>query len=79
TGDAAAHPYQVQPDHQPEDRSGRANVIGAGKAAGAMAEVEEKHWQGEIQGLVVEPYRYGPQWSRIEVVEASHPVPDDAG
>ncbi|WP_033976166.1 glycerate kinase type-2 family protein, partial [Pseudomonas aeruginosa] len=79
TAVAAGHPYQVLADHLPEDRSGRAIVIGAGKAAGAMAEVVEKHWQGEIQGLVVAPYRYGAQCSRIEVVEASHPVPDDAG
>ncbi|MCO3060356.1 DUF4147 domain-containing protein, partial [Pseudomonas aeruginosa] len=79
TAVAAGHPYQVLADHLPEDRSGRAIVIGAGKAAGAMAEVVEKHWQGEIRGLVVAPYRYGAQCSRIEVVEASHPVPDDAG
>lgn len=79
TAVAAGHPYQVLADHLPEDRSGRTIVIGAGKAAGAMAEVVEKHWQGEIQGLVVAPYRYGAQCSRIEVVEASHPVPDDAG
>ena len=71
TAVAAGHPYQVLADHLPEDRSRRAIVIGAGKAAGAMAEVVEKHWQGEIQGLVVAPYRYGAQCSRIEVVEAS--------
>ncbi|MGH8352381.1 MAG: DUF4147 domain-containing protein, partial [Pseudomonas sp.] len=48
----AAHPRQVLADHLPADRSGRVIVIGAGKAAAAMAEVIEEHWQGEISGLV---------------------------
>ncbi len=79
TAIAAAHPAQVLEQHLPIDKGGRTIVIGAGKAAGAMAEVAEKHWNGQVQGLVVAPYRYGAQCSRIEVVEASHPVPDDAG
>lgn len=75
----AAHPRQVLADHLPSDRSGRVIVIGAGKAAAAMAEVIEQEWQGEISGLVVTRYEHGANCRRIEVVEAAHPVPDAAG
>ncbi|WP_374981521.1 glycerate kinase [Pseudomonas solani] len=75
----AAHPRQVLADHLPADRSGRVIVIGAGKAAAAMAEVIEQEWQGEISGLVVTRYGHGANCRRIEVVEAAHPVPDAAG
>lgn len=75
----AAHPRQVLADHLPADRSGRVIVIGAGKAAAAMAEVIEAHWQGEISGLVVTRYEHGAHCQKIEVVEAAHPVPDAAG
>lgn len=79
TAIAAAHPQQVLADHLPADRSGRVIVIGAGKAAAAMAEVVEREWQGELAGLVVTRYGHGAACQRIEVVEAAHPVPDDAG
>ncbi|SDN90821.1 glycerate kinase type-2 family protein [Pseudomonas jinjuensis] len=79
TAIAAAHPAQVLARHLPRVHGGRTIVIGAGKAAGAMAEVAEQHWNGEVEGLVVAPYGYGADCKRIEVVEAAHPVPDDAG
>ena len=75
----AAHPYQVLADYLPSERSGRVIVIGAGKAAAAMAEVVEREWQGEVSGLVVTRYGHGAHCQKIEVVEAAHPVPDDAG
>ncbi|MDP2749145.1 DUF4147 domain-containing protein, partial [Pseudomonas sp.] len=75
----AAHPRQVLADYLPADRSGRVIVIGAGKAAAAMAEVIEQEWQGEVSGLVVTRYEHGANCNKIEVVEAAHPVPDDAG
>jgi len=75
----AAHPRQVLEAHLPADRSGRVIVIGAGKAAAAMAEVVERAWQGEVRGLVVTRYGHGASCSKIEVVEAAHPVPDAAG
>ncbi|HCN88967.1 MAG TPA: glycerate kinase, partial [Oxalobacteraceae bacterium] len=59
--------------------NGRTLVIGAGKGAAAMARVVEKNWQGEISGLVVTRYGHGAECNRIEVVEAAHPVPDQAG
>ncbi|MFC4863580.1 glycerate kinase type-2 family protein [Pseudomonas sp. MAHUQ-62] len=79
TAIAAAHPRQVLADHLPADRSGRVIVIGAGKAAAAMAEVIEQEWRGEISGLVVTRYGHGANCKKIEVVEAAHPVPDAAG
>jgi glycerate 2-kinase len=75
----AAHPRQVLADYLPSERSGRVIVIGAGKAAAAMAEVVEREWQGEVSGLVVTRYGHGAHCQKIEVVEAAHPVPDDAG
>ena len=79
TAIAAAHPRQVLADQLPADRSGRAIVIGAGKAAAAMAQAIEEAWEGELSGLVVTRYGHGADCRRIEVVEAAHPVPDDAG
>ena len=75
----AAHPQQVLEAHLPRDRSGRVIVIGAGKAAAAMAQVVERCWQGEVSGLVVTRYGHGAPCDKIEVVEAAHPVPDAAG
>ncbi|WP_263139396.1 glycerate kinase [Pseudomonas sp. RIT-PI-AD] len=75
----AAHPSRVLSAHLPEDRSGRAIVIGAGKAAAAMAAAFEAAWDGEVSGLVVTRYGHGADCRKIEVVEAAHPVPDDAG
>jgi glycerate 2-kinase len=63
----------------PPSATGRTLVIGAGKAAAAMAKVVEDQWQGAISGLVVTRYGHGTDCRQIEVVEASHPVPDDAG
>lgn len=58
---------------------GRTVVIGAGKAAAAMAREVEKHWSGPLTGLVVTRYGHGLPCQQIEVVEAAHPVPDQAG
>src|SRR5690349_4637474 len=58
---------------------GRTLVIGAGKGAAAMARTVEQHWQGELSGMVVTRYGHGAPCERIEVVEAAHPVPDEAG
>lgn len=66
--------YLPQPSPQ-----GRTLVIGAGKGAAAMAKVVEDRWQGEISGLVVTRYGHGADCKKIEVMEAGHPVPDEAG
>ena len=76
---AAAQPSHCVPPHLPAAPKGRLIVIGAGKASAAMAQAVEKHWPGELSGLVVTRYGYGVPCERIEIVEASHPVPDAAG
>src|SRR5271168_3866688 len=75
----AASPRRCLPAHLPPPPPGRTIVVGAGKAAGAMAKAVEDHWAGPLEGLVVTRYGHGAPCQRIEVVEASHPVPDAAG
>lgn len=59
---------------------GRTIVLGCGKAAGAMAEVAAAHLPGAVTGCVVTRFGHGARWptGAIEVIEASHPVPDAA-
>ncbi|MFC0139575.1 glycerate kinase [Erwinia mallotivora] len=75
----SAQPEHTIPTFLPENRQGRLVVLGAGKASAAMARVVEHYWQGELSGLVVTRYGYHVPCEKIEIVEASHPVPDDAG
>jgi len=79
TAVAAVSPGQCLPPQLPPPPKGRTVVIGAGKAAASMAQAVEANWQGELSGLVVTRYGHGAPCSRIEVVEAAHPVPDAAG
>ena len=79
TAIAAAQPHRCIPDHLPATPKGRLVVIGAGKASAAMARAVEQHWDGELSGLVVTRYGYTVPCERIEIVEAAHPVPDNAG
>jgi hydroxypyruvate reductase len=79
---ASAQPALCLPPHLPAPESlgqGRLVVIGAGKASAAMARALEDHWHGPLSGLVVTRYGYAVPCSRVEIVEASHPVPDEAG
>ncbi|WP_426088873.1 glycerate kinase type-2 family protein [Janthinobacterium sp. PSPC1-1] len=75
----AAQPSHCIPPHLPPAPKGRLIVIGAGKASAAMAQAVERHWPGPLSGLVVTRYGYTVPCERIEIVEASHPVPDSAG
>ena len=54
-------------------------MLGAGKAAAAMARAVERHMAGQLEGLVVTRYGHAVPCAAIEVVEAAHPVPDAAG
>lgn len=74
-----AMPSNCVPTHMPAPPKGRTIVVGAGKASAAMAQVFEKNWNAPLQGLVVTRYGHGAACEKIEIVEASHPVPDDAG
>ncbi len=75
----AAAPALCVPAHLPPRPKGRTIVVGAGKAAASMAAAVEAHWNGPLEGLVVTRYGHGVPCKYIEVVEASHPVPDEAG
>ncbi len=76
---AAADPEKTIRAHLPPRPKGRTIVVGAGKGAAQMAAAFENAWAGPLEGLVVTRYGYGAPTSRIEVVEAAHPVPDAAG
>ena len=75
----AADPAKTLPAHLPPPPRGRTLVVGAGKAAAKMAKTVEDHWQGALSGLVVTRYGHALPCRKIEVVEAAHPVPDEAG
>jgi hydroxypyruvate reductase len=77
---AAASPDKIVPAHlPPPPPKGRTIVLGAGKASAAMAKAVEEHWPGPLEGLVVTRYGHAVPCERIEIVEAAHPVPDEAG
>ncbi len=76
---AAAQPAGTLAAHLPPPPRGRTLVVGAGKASAEMARALEAHWSGPLSGLVVTRYGHGAATRAIEIVEASHPVPDQAG
>ncbi|MDP3535165.1 MAG: glycerate kinase [Halomonas sp.] len=83
---AAVHPDSLLPDQLPEKPTGRTVVVGAGKAAAAMARALELAWASQssgestdLEGLVVTRYQHGAACQHIEVLEASHPMPDALG
>src|SRR5450432_399054 len=78
---ARAMPDRCVPRFLPTPPTGRTVVVGAGKAAAAMARVVEAHWPrvAALEGLVVTRYGHQVPTDRIEVVQAAHPVPDAAG
>ena len=79
TAVASATPENCMGAWLPSRPPGRIVVVGAGKAAASMAQELEKRWSGPLEGQVVVPHDHGVACQWIEVVEASHPVPDDAG
>jgi hydroxypyruvate reductase len=83
---ARAQPLLNMPDSLPDVPRGRTLVLGAGKAAGAMAHALEALWPTDapLSGVVVTRYHHTPPRptglpQRIDVLEAAHPVPDVAG
>lgn len=78
---AAADPLKIVPQHLPQPPKGRTLVIGAGKAAAAMALAVEQNWPAAapLDGLVITRYQHGLLTNRITVIEAGHPVPDESG
>lgn len=78
-GIAAAQPAIALPPHFPAPPRGRLIVLGTGKAAAAMAEAVEAYYDIPLTGAVVTRYGYGGKTNQIEILEAAHPVPDEAG
>jgi len=84
---AAAHPAHCLAPHLPAPpAAGRLLILAAGKAAGAMAEVAERHYVDDlgmaadrIGGLAVTRHGYGRPTRFVRLIEAGHPVPDAAG
>ncbi len=81
----AAHPAAVLPPNLPEPPPrGRLIILAAGKAAGSMTEIAERHYlarlpRGRLAGLAVTRHGYGRPTRDIPVIEAGHPLPDAAG
>ena len=73
-----ADPMRSLAVHLPPKPAGRVVVVGAGKASARMAEAVEAEW-GPCEGLVITRYGYARPCQGIEIVEAAHPVPDQAG
>jgi len=78
---AAADPLRILAAHLPEPPAGRTLVVGAGKAAASMARAVELAWPDpqSLSGRVITRYEHGLPTEHIEVIEAGHPVPDEAG
>lgn len=76
---AAADPERSLRSFLPERPKGRTVVVGAGKGAAQLARAFEKAWDGPLTGVVVTRYGYGARCEHVEILEAAHPVPDDAG
>ena len=81
---AAADPARAILPYLPQPVSGRTVVVGAGKASAAMARAFEEAWAtnkqaGPLEGLVVTRHGHAVPCERIRIVEARHPVPDQAG
>ena len=76
---SAADPAACVPPALPSPPRGRTVVVGAGKAAAAMAAAVERHWRGPLGGLVVTVPGADVRCERIDVLTAGHPVPTAAG
>ncbi|TWG83939.1 hydroxypyruvate reductase [Cupriavidus gilardii J11] len=78
---AAADPLRIVAAHlPPPSPHGRTLVVGAGKAAASMAVAVEQAYAGTpLEGLVVTRYAHGLPTRHVRVIEAGHPVPDEAG
>jgi glycerate 2-kinase len=76
---AATSPAACVPLWLDDKPSGNVIVVGAGKAAASMAQIVEQQWGPPLSGLVIVPDGHIAECDFIDVVEASHPVPDERG
>ncbi len=75
----AVAPARVLRHRLPEPPAGRTLVVGAGKAAAAMARAVERFYPAPVSGIAITRYGHGARCNKVEVVEAAHPVPDAVG
>lgn len=75
----AADPHKALAAYLPERPKGRTVVIGAGKGAAQLAAAFEQLWDAPVEGVVVTRYGYACPTQYVRVLEAAHPVPDEAG
>ena len=75
---SAADPLVILSRHLPPRPRGKVFVAAAGKAAASMALAVERDW-GPVEGIAITRYGHGLPTRHIKVVEAGHPVPDEAG
>jgi hydroxypyruvate reductase len=83
---AAAHPDSILAQHLPSPPTGRVIVLAAGKGAAAMAAAAERHYLDDkgltperLTGIATTRHGHGVPTRRVKVIEAGHPVPDEAG
>ncbi|MCT4608598.1 MAG: glycerate kinase [Pelagimonas sp.] len=79
TAVAAADPMKALAGVLPERPKGRVIVVALGKGAAQMAAAFETLWDAPVEGIVVTRYGYGAPCRYLPVLEAAHPVPDQAG
>ncbi|SHK31162.1 glycerate 2-kinase [Bradyrhizobium lablabi] len=82
---AAAHPDMVLAAHLPPAPKGRVICLAAGKGAAALAAAAERHYLDQLglppsrlEGIATTRHGHGVPTRRIKVIEAGHPVPDEA-
>ena len=75
----AANPELIILPYVPDRPKGKTVVVGVGKAAAKLALALEQNFSGPLTGVVVTPYGHGVKCKNIQVIEASHPLPDNNG
>jgi len=79
----AAQPEKVIARFLPKKPKGKVIVIGAGKGSAQMGRAFEQAWMAKhgesVEGVIVTRYGYTCECENLEILEAAHPVPDEAG
>ena len=81
---SVSHPSNIMKNYIPDiEPSGKVIVVGAGKGSAEMARSFEEAWYNkgykDLSGLVITRYGHKKKCKNINIIEASHPVPDQAG
>ena len=76
---SSVNPENIMTAHLPKKPRGKTVIIAAGKAAASMTRAIEQVWQGPLSGLGITRYGHNISAGKIEIIEAGHPLPDEAG